>query len=178
MEGSSGISKKLFEADIERFMRRCGEIVAIEARQRIYQYALEEMTNYYEEYTPIEYVRTNQMLLHSYIPFHEKVGNVYSGGVKIDFENPPTRHHIWGMKTTTNEKGEKITNSTFDEQRIYDLVWIQGKHPVKGRDGQLVGSGINHEDKLRIRAYADKEAIYQKAIAKAKKDKYSLITFR
>lgn len=174
MQGGSGISRRLVEADIERFLRKCGEAIAIEARLRIYKYAQEEMADYYEEYKPVskpeKYTRTNQMLLHSYIPFSEKVGNVYSGGVKIDFDHPPTSHEIWGKD--------------FDESSIYGLVWQEGLHPIgypviQGyRVADFIGSGVDHENRLRIKAYADKENIYQKGIQEAKKAKYSTITFR
>lgn len=105
------------ESDLRKFTDIYCQEFARQGSIMISEFAFKEMLGYYGEYDPRLYVRTNNMLLFSHLPYQEKRGNIYMGGVDISSNN-----------TSSNDFSHIRGSENFTEDDLYNMVWIQGYH--------------------------------------------------
>ncbi len=167
------MNEKAITKDIEKFARTCALTIIQEAAKSIKKFAYEQMVDYYDEYDPRIYVRTNQMKNSSYKPFITITGKTYEGGVII---NSSHTNHI---------KGKRKNGEEYTEEEVYDDVWIKGIH-----GWELVGYGDNaywreisglpdRINRLKRKAYSRdfKRKLLSKGFEKAKSQSYSILKF-
>lgn len=163
---------KKIENDLRKFTDIYCKEVARQGSTIISEFAFKEMTEYYGEYDPRIYQRTNDMFLFSHLPYQEQKGNVYYGGIEII---PNNTDHIKGS--------EKFT-----EQDLYDMVWIQGIHGWETVGiypnthwVEIKGKKVDRFERLKKRAYSKttKEKASRAGMKAARNDKngYSILKF-
>ena len=167
------IDKKAIEADLLKFANVYCSTVAMEAADIIGKFAFQEMVGYYNEYEPSIYIRTFQMILHSYKPHYKKINNGYEGGVDIH-----------SLNTNHPDKG-------ISEEEIYEKVWVEGQHGIdminyqSARDGSVAYwrkfQGQPYRiDNLKRKAYSEKtiRQLQEKGLKAALKQHYSILRFK
>ena len=139
------------ENDLRKFTDiYCQEFIR-QGATMISEFAFKEMTCYYAEYDPRLYERTGDMLMFSHLPYQEKKGNIYMGGIDISSSN------------TSHAKG----SDNFSEDDLYNMVWIQGYHGYEkvGYPDSYLRPIVGEADRL--------QRVKKKAYSKTTKDKAS-----
>lgn len=167
------MNDKAITKDIEKFARTCAMTIIQEAAKSIKKFAYEQMVDYYDEYDPRIYVRTNQMKDSSYKPFITITGKMYEGGVIINSSH------------TNHSRGTRKNGEEYTEEEVYDNVWIKGIH-----GWEFVGYGDNaywreisglpdRINRLKRKVYSRdfKRSLLNKGFEKAKSQSYSILKF-
>ena len=148
---------KDLKLDIQKFGNNIAKNIAIEARESItneYAFAVEE---FYNSYTPQQYERTWQ-LRRSYRPSYKNPhGTRYHGGVEICTDK---------MKDTHVDSNEEVLGFA-----------LSGWHGNPNRDIYTPPYIYEHVKKYRDVLFWYIDEIADKAISKAKKEKYTLLKF-
>ena len=167
------MNEKAITKDIEKFAKTCALTIIQEAAKSIKKFAYEQMVDYYDEYDPRIYVRTNQMKDSSYKPFIIITGTTYEGGVIINSSH------------TNHSRGKRKNGEEYTEEEVYDDVWIKGIH-----GWEFVGYGDSAHwreinglpdriNRLKRKAYSRdfKRELLSKGFEKAKAQSYSILKF-
>ena len=163
---------KVLQQDLIRFGNIFCETVAEESKYYIWQFANEQINEYYDEYEPLRYKRTDQEKKYSFHIFSERTNNSYRGG--IVFDNSAIFHEKAGVS----------------EDYIENMVWQLGYHgwwrswkKAKGIEGGPwipINGEPNRFGNIQDFVKGDefpKEKIMGIALSKAKKQKYSILHF-
>ena len=174
------INEQLIKNDLKHYADIFCKTVAEEAKYYIWEFARYEANEYYKEYDPYYYDRTNQEKNYSFQYFSEPCSNGYRGG--IVFDNSGISH-----------KGvpHKTKNGNITEDEIEDFVWVWGYHgfehlkygnvdkwrPIQGEFNRfsIIQQYVRGET---IDGYTlPIEKIIARAKSKAQKGKYTMLHF-
>lgn len=148
---------KELKNDIQKFGNNIAKNIAIEVREEItkeYAFAVEQ---FYNSYSPLQYDRTWQ-LYKSYRPYYRNPhGTRYHGGVEICTDK---------MKDTHADSNEEILGFA-----------LSGWHGHPNRGIYTPPYIYNHIERYRDVLFGYIDEIANKAINKAKKEKYTLLRF-
>lgn len=81
------LNQKALYEDLEKYLHAFGEAYCREAQIEITKMAKYAIEQFYEDYEPDYYVRTNNLLKRSYEPYYHNNGKRIYGGVKITSKN-------------------------------------------------------------------------------------------
>ena len=175
------INEQLLKNDLKHYGEIFCKTVAEEAKYYIWEFAQYQIGEYYGEYNPYYYKRTDQEKNYSFHVFSERSTNGYRGG--IIFDNSIIEHKGVPHKT---KNGSMIT-----EDEIEDFVWAWGYHGfehIKYRNVDIwrpIQGEINRFSIIQqyVRGQTIDgftlpiEKIIAKAKGKAQKGKYTMLHF-
>lgn len=136
--------------NLEDDLRKMGEIfcntVVTKAADKITEFAEDQMYEFYAEYTPLVYDRTDQMRKSSYQKYIDSTDDIYQGGVEI---NPNFTSH---------------PDIGFDngEEQIYTNVWDLGIHGYLKKAPYFYINTKSKKGRKRIYVDTDYKAIQGK----------------
>lgn len=136
--------------DLEDDLRKMSEIfcntVITKAADKITEFAEDQMYEFYAEYTPLIYNRTNQMGKSSYQKYINSEDDIYQGGIEID--SGFTSHPDVGFNN--------------GEDQIYINVWDLGIHGYLKKDPYYYLNTKGKRGKKRIYVTTDYKTIQGK----------------
>ena len=167
------INEQLIKNDLKHYGDIFCKTVANEAKYYIWEFARHEIDEYYKEYDPYYYDRTNQERNYSFQYFSEPSSKGYRGG--IVFDNSGILHEKAGIS----------------EDAIEGYVWVLGQHgqehlkygnvdkwrPIQGQINRfgIIQQFVQGET---IDGYTlPIEKIIARAKGKAQKGKYTILHF-
>ena len=167
------INEQLIKNDLKHYGDIFCKTVANEAKYYIWEFARHEIDEYYKEYDPYYYDRTNQERNYSFQYFSEPSSKGYRGG--IVFDNSGISHEKAGIS----------------EDAIEGYVWVLGQHgqehlkygnvdkwrPIQGQINRfgIIQQFVQGET---IDGYTlPIEKIIARAKGKAQKGKYTMLHF-
>lgn len=167
------INEQLIKNDLKHYGDIFCKTVANEAKYYIWEFARHEIDEYYKEYDPYYYDRTNQERNYSFQYFSEPSSKGYRGG--IVFDNSGISHEKAGIS----------------EDAIEGYVWVLGQHgqehlkygnvdkwrPIQGQINRF-GIIQQYVQGETIDGYTlPIEKIIARAKGKAQKGKYTMLHF-
>lgn len=108
--------------DIRKYMKTYAETYCKEAAKEITKMAGEAINQFYNDYTPDYYNRTDDLKYNSYSPYYHNNGRVVYGGVRINSDR--MRDYIHGNQIT----------SAFD---VASWTWLHGYHGHRGNGSNI-----------------------------------------
>ena len=110
-------NEKDFQKDIDKWMRTYAEAYCKQAQKDITRMAENAIDNFYREYTPIYYNRTDDLLNNSYSPYYHDNGRRIYGGVRISSANM-----------------QPYNGAGISQYEIATSAWRKGIHGFEERD--------------------------------------------
>ena len=137
------------EKELEKFLLKKCRIAVAKTEQKVHNIIDDCLAAFYEEFTPAEYIRTEQ-LLHSLVRSGvEKVGNGYRARVYFDVES--LEYQTGAIEVRSTGLTGRMGYASWDKDTILDVV-MTGSYSSLPHGGYMEGTAIWSESQQRIKA--------------------------
>lgn len=150
------INKNAIKKDVEKYLKTFAKTYADEASKELTNAASNKIGQYYKDYTPKYYDRTDDLLKNSFSKYTHNNGRKYYGGVLINSEKMQSYH---------NDKAYTVAFNSWVEGYHGDPTGYGGKfEPIRTTPplNMLLDTFENKDFRNKIKAIASKKAKSQK----------------
>jgi len=164
------VDERVLQKDINKYLKTFAETYCKQAAKEITNIAEDAINKFYDDYSPIYYDRTFDLLHNSYSPYYHNNGKAIYGGVRISSHKMQDYINSYGMG------GQWSTTSAFD---VVSWTWKAGYHGYEGGESSRPIHTFPPIAMVQMemgnKSFLDK--LQKNASSIAEKQQYSVLTF-